>query len=682
MSDNIPPGDPNQPIGPGPYGPPPGYVPPAGEAGRGPVEHLQQGQGQPLAPGPRRGSGRRRTAIVGGLALTGALVTGGVWAWNAWFSQGPQPAEALPASTLAYASIDLDPSGAQKVEAIRFLRKFPAFKDEIGLDTDDDVRKEIFTRIQDEGACENLDYEDDIEPWLGDRFAFAAVDLGDDGPAPVLVAQIKDEDKAADGLDKLVACGSKVAGESEEIGGYAFNGDWVVLAETEAIAKDVVTDAKDEPLSEDSDYTKWTDASGDPGIMTLYASPRAGEVFAEFMEDVPLAFFGYSSYGYGSDEDYASSEEEAVPPPAPADPDDFPTASPGEPPPAEVAPRDQPTELESEFPTELPTEFPTDLPPDIATESTTILPPDLASPTVEDEPDIEESEGSGESSQFVDEYPQDSRDEELPDEVREAFEDFPGGAGTVRFDDGNLELEFATGDLPGSWSSLIEGDKGADVLSTLPDSTAAALGVGFEEGWVDDLIDQLAPMIEDQGGMSVDEAIEEFESETGLSVPEDIEALGGESFAIAFDSEFDNSAFEDEDITRVPVGAKIKGDPEKIEAALDKLRASAGPDGDMLLSRTEDGYVLVSASEDYLDKLADSGDLGDSSTLKDLVPEAGDASAILYVNFDANGWLDDLVESLDAPEDVVDNVKPLKALGISNWTDGDESHSLVKLTTN
>jgi hypothetical protein len=271
---------------------------------------------------------------------------------------------------------------------------------------------------------------------------------------------------------------------------------------------------------------------------------------------------------------------------------------------------------------------------------------------------------------------------QIPDELRETFEDFPGGAGTLRFDDGNLELEFASGDLGGSWSSLVEGGKGADVLSTLPDSTAAALGAGFKEGWVQDLIDQLTPMIEDESGMSVDEAIEEFESETGLSVPEDLEALGGESFAIAFDSDFDTSAFEDEDISRVPVGAKIKGDPDRIEAALDKIRAAAGSDGDLLLSRTEDGYVLVSASADYLDKLADSGDLGDSSTLKDLVPEAGDASAILFVNFDAgDNWLDDLVAGLDAPEDVRENVKPLKALGISTWLDGDESHSLVKLTT-
>ena len=156
----------------------------------------------------------------------------------------------------------------------------------------------------------------------------------------------------------------------------------------------------------------------------------------------------------------------------------------------------------------------------------------------------------------------------------------------------------------------------------------------------------------------------------------------GESFAIAFDSDFDTSAFEDEDITRVPVGAKIKGDPGRIEVALDKIRATIGADGDLLLSRTVDGYVLVSASEDYLDKLADPGDLGDSSTFADLVPEANNASAIMFVNFDAgDNWLDELVAGLDAPQDVRENVKPLKALGISSWMEGDESHSLVKLTT-
>ena len=80
------------------------------------------------------------------------LVAVGVGAWAAYnfLTTGPQPAEALPAKTLGYVSIDLDPSGGQKIEALQTLNKFPAFKDYVGINADDDLRKEIFSRIQDE----------------------------------------------------------------------------------------------------------------------------------------------------------------------------------------------------------------------------------------------------------------------------------------------------------------------------------------------------------------------------------------------------------------------------------------------------------------------------------------------------------------------------------------------------
>ena len=228
-------------------------------------------------PATSRTRRSRKGLLIGGGVAVLALAGGGVWAWTAFFSQGPQPAEALPDSTLAYVSIDLDPPGQQKVEAIKTLRKFPAFRDEIGLDTDDDVRKEIFSSLQDEGLCEDVDYDDDVEPWLGDRAAFALVDQGKDRPAPVFVVQIKDQDEAEDGLEKLTACATDAAGSEDDLGGYAFNGDWVVLAETEGIAQDVVDAAGDGSLSDDGDYAKWTEAAGDPGIVTMYAAPEAGE---------------------------------------------------------------------------------------------------------------------------------------------------------------------------------------------------------------------------------------------------------------------------------------------------------------------------------------------------------------------------------------------------------------------
>jgi Protein of unknown function (DUF3352) len=479
MSDNVPPGTP-------------------GPSGQPVTEHLQSGAGSPLVAPPKP-RGRRRGLVIGGVALTGALIGGGVWGWMAFFQQGPQPAEALPDSTLGYFALDLDPSGQQKVEAIKTLRKFPAFRDEIGLDTDDDVRKKIFDSMQDDGVCADLDFEKDIDSWMGQRIALAAVEReGEKTPAVVVVLQIKNQDDAEKGLEKLVACGNEETGESEDFGGYAFNGDWVILAEDEEIAKDVAADAEDKPLSDDADYKKWTEAVGDPGVVNLYAAPEAGTALLDVMDEYPFIFGGGTSYDCAS---------EVQPPPNFGD---------------EEGSSDYDYE-DYEF------------------------------------PDCEEEILPSESV--------------IPDEFKKTFEDFEGAAGTLRFNEGDLELEFATGKMPGSLTEAIATDHGTDALATLPDTTAAAFGVGFDAGWVQDLIDEYTPMIESESGMDIDEAIAELEAESGLSVPEDIEALGGDAFAVAFDSDFDPDAFEDEDITRVPVGVKIKGDPAKIEAALEKLCA-------------------------------------------------------------------------------------------------------------
>lgn len=551
--------------GPGQFGQG-GYDPQAGSA---PVaEHLGAGSGGAVPPEKRSGRGGRRGLLVGLVVAGAVLVGGGVWAFMAFFNQGPQPAEALPDNTLAYVSVDLDPSGEQKIEALKALRKFPAFKENTGLETDDDVRKKIFEWIQDSGTCTDLDYDDDIEPWLGDRAAVAAVDQGHDDPDPVLVVQVKNQDKAEDGLNELVNCGNEAGGESEDIGGYAFNGDWVVLAETEDIAQQVVDDAKEASLDDDDDYQKWTDAAGDPGVINIYASPEAGKQLAEF---APLT-------------------------------------------------------------------------------------------------DAMESEVSPES-----------------DELMKALQDFKGGAGTVRFNDGSLEIEFATGQMNTASSKLVSGDRGDDTLATLPDSTAVAIGAGMADGWGEALLDQLRPIIESESGQSYDDALAEVEAETGLSLPADLETLFGESFVLALDSNFDPDDVVELGPTELPVALKIKGDPAEIEATLDKMRTQLadelGSDADMLASEEHDGYVIVSPSQAYLDELAAEGNLGDDDTFQSVVPEAEDSSAILFANFDSGDWLAKVLSAAEAPAEVIDNTEPLEALGISSWTEDDEVHALIKITT-
>jgi hypothetical protein len=230
---------------------------------------------------------------VVGLAAVGV----GAWAAYSFLSTGPQPAEALPADTLAYASIDLDPSGGQKIEALRTLNKFPAFEDEVGIGTEDDVLEAIFEKIQEEASCESLDYADDVEPWLGERAAIAAVDLGEESPDPVFVLQVKDADKADAGLDQIKECGA--GGDV----GWAISGDWAVVAESDDIADDVVAATEKGSLADDEDFQKWTGEAGDPGVVTLYAGPEAGDYLADHGDE----FFGFPLGGMV--EDYACSAD-------------------------------------------------------------------------------------------------------------------------------------------------------------------------------------------------------------------------------------------------------------------------------------------------------------------------------------------------------------------------------------
>jgi hypothetical protein len=224
---------------------------------------------------------KKRLIALGAIVAGGAVVAGGAWAATSFFATGAQPAEALPDSTVAYFSVDLDPSGGQKIEAIKTLRKFPGFADNVDLETDDDLRERLFEEITASGECEGLDYAADVEPWLGSRAAMAAVDLGEDEPTAVGVIQTTDGGKAEDGLATLIeACGADTAegegeagGESsDDIGGWVVDGDWIVLAETKEIAQQVVDAADGSSLAADSPFSQWTGEAGDDGFMSVYVA--------------------------------------------------------------------------------------------------------------------------------------------------------------------------------------------------------------------------------------------------------------------------------------------------------------------------------------------------------------------------------------------------------------------------
>jgi hypothetical protein len=540
-------------------------------------EFLEQGGGAPIAREPGAGGGRRKALVVGG-AVAGLALAGGIAYGVVWFtSTGPQPAEALPASTLGYASIDLDPSGGQKVEAIRTLNKFPGFEEEFGLDPEGDLIEQILDESGALDACEGVSYADDIEPWLGQRAAMAAVDLGEDQPSPVGVIQVEDAGAAEDGLDALAAgCDG---GESDEV--WVVEGDWMVVAETQDLAQQVVDETAEGSLADDSEFQQWTEEAGDPGVMTMYAAPEAGRYLLENADGL----FGFP--GAFSGEDFAVE------------------GSYGE---------------------------------------------DVEMP----EPEVPE----------------------VPEELRTMLEDFDGAAVTVRFDDGAVEIETA---MDAALSQDFYGtDAGDDVLATLPGDTAAAVGVGFAEGWLGSWLEQFAA---GAGGMSVEDLLAEAEAETGLSLPEDGETLAGESAALALGGDFDtDTLINSSDGTDVPLGLKVQGDPDAIEDVIAKLETKFATEGYPEIVREVEGdTIAIGLNPDYVAELAGEGDLGESETFQNVVREAEDASAILFLDFDAgDNWLAGLAGD---DETVKENLEPLEGLGMSAWQDGDVVHGVFRLTT-
>lgn len=260
-----------------PPGPPPSQPPYSAQPpGEPPTDELLDARGGTSLGAPRRArAGGRRGLFVGGGVVALALAGGGAWAAMSFFATGDQPTGALPADTLAFVSIDLDPSGGQKIEALQTLNKFPGFEDSVGLDSDDDLRRELFDLVQEDGTCADLDFARDIEPWLGERAALAAVLDAAGDPQPVGVVQVTDAGAAEDGLAAIKACSAAEASAGGEDTAWVVEGDWAVVAPTKELARSVSDGAAQDSLADDATYQRWAGETGGAGIVTMYAAPAA-----------------------------------------------------------------------------------------------------------------------------------------------------------------------------------------------------------------------------------------------------------------------------------------------------------------------------------------------------------------------------------------------------------------------
>lgn len=221
----------------------------------------------------------RKPLIFVALAVVAALlIGGGAFAiTRALGGGGDQPASALPGDSIAYMRLDIDPSLGQKIAAMRFLQGMDGEAREL-LESDD-VRQAFFERLQEEEAfLAEIDYDTDIEPWLGDRLGMSMVPNGEAEPLVAVALAVNDEAAAEEGLTRLISAADTTA---DEVGvGWFFHGDYIVLGESSTVTT-IQTLVEAGTLADNDTFRADMGDLGDPGVMSGWADLSRMAEFAD-----------------------------------------------------------------------------------------------------------------------------------------------------------------------------------------------------------------------------------------------------------------------------------------------------------------------------------------------------------------------------------------------------------------
>jgi hypothetical protein len=279
MSDETIPGPEEQTPPPGPEAA--GSAPSAPGSSTDPMASEASSPVTDEALAPAAGTSRTRRFIAIGAVAAGVLGVGGIgaYAYTALSGGGAQPQDVLPASALAYGRVDLDPSAAQKVELLRLLQKLPDLESKIG-DVDADLRKLVVENAF--GQDCTVDFDADVEPWMGQRFGVAVLS---EPLEPVVAIQVDDEDAARTGIAELVECAG------EEASGVGFLDGYAIVGKDQKTVDAAVEAAAEEPLADNPEFSEAIDALGDQGVASgwvdygaLLAHPELTELAAEGAE--------------------------------------------------------------------------------------------------------------------------------------------------------------------------------------------------------------------------------------------------------------------------------------------------------------------------------------------------------------------------------------------------------------
>jgi hypothetical protein len=235
-------------------------------------------QPTPAPSAPRRS---RRGLVVAAMA-TGVLVLGGTGFAVASYlaGGGPQPEDVLPADTVGFVKLDLDPSAGQKMALGSLMGKFP----ELDAGGDGDLRERLLESLLEESDI-GLNYADDVRPWLGDRMAVGAVPAEEspEGVVPVAALAVTDAARMTETLER-------VQGDLDF--GFAQRGDYVLITDTQERADDFAS--TEETLADDADFAGDRDALGGDQVALAWADLSAAQslLAAQVPADSVSGIFG------------------------------------------------------------------------------------------------------------------------------------------------------------------------------------------------------------------------------------------------------------------------------------------------------------------------------------------------------------------------------------------------------
>ncbi len=253
-------------------------------------------------------------------------------------------------------------------------------------------------------------------------------------------------------------------------------------------------------------------------------------------------------------------------------------------------------------------------------------------------------------------------------------------AATFRFESDSVEV------VASVFGDTVEIDHEDNKIVDLPESTAFAMSESGGETRLDETWQTVVDAAKDQG-VDVDTQIAQFEAETGLSLPDDIATMLGANIMFAVDAEgLSAAALNSDDPSQINAGVRFTNDPAELNAVYDKLLSfvQASADREFPVSKKDlDDGLVVATNDDYANKLAEDGTLGDSDAFTSVIDEAESKEFVLFFNFDSIE--EQVVQALEddgTPADVIENITPIQAFGITADVNGDYSTTRFRLSVN